>query len=409
MGGQPSRSSICALTIVAAAAALPIEPAFPQEAWVPVISTETRYFAWNSTRGFPPGLAIQPGSGWQAYTPLTFQLTGNVQENFKVEFIVRGGYVRAQQTTRAATGSISTATDTVAAATVTYLGIPGIQPFASLTVNLPTGTARLAGVATFARMDPDLVDLATYGEGRNLGPTIGVNIPLTQTVILSFGAGRTIRGEYNRETIPGFVAGDVRLEPGDVTTVNASLGAKSGPFSLQASGSYSRESVTSYNGLPSVQLGNRYLTSGSASYAWSETSTTSVVASWSYAEKNKTIAPPLIMTPELEAFNSNSNVYRARVEHAFVVGDWSFGPLASFLHRDRNAYSTTAFQFVPAKTRRSAGGNLRYFIGSSAVLYATVERAWIEEGARPVAIPGGSIPSLTSSGWMVVTGGTIRF
>ena len=56
----------------------------------------------------------------------------------------------------------------------------------------------LSGTETFARMDPDLVDLSTFGEGWNFGPTIGFNVPITQTLILSAGVGHTWRGLYDR-------------------------------------------------------------------------------------------------------------------------------------------------------------------------------------------------------------------
>ncbi len=49
-----------------------------------------------------------------------------------------------------------TFTDTVASGTLTYLGWQGVQPFASLNANLPTGRATLFGPAANARMDPDL-------------------------------------------------------------------------------------------------------------------------------------------------------------------------------------------------------------------------------------------------------------
>jgi hypothetical protein len=66
-------------------------------------------------------------------------------------------------------------------------------------VNVPTGQSALLGASAFARLDPDLVDLATYGEGLNVGPTGGVNIPLTDDLLVSAGGGYTYRGPYNRE------------------------------------------------------------------------------------------------------------------------------------------------------------------------------------------------------------------
>ena len=69
----------------------------------------------------------------------------------------------------------------------------------SLGLNLPTGKSALFGAAAYARMDPDLVELSSFGEGTNIGPTIGFNIPLTSAVLLTFSVGHTWRGSFNLE------------------------------------------------------------------------------------------------------------------------------------------------------------------------------------------------------------------
>jgi len=393
----------CGLLIVSARAALSQSPN-----WEVIYNQEARYSSWSGTRGYPPGLATQRGSGWQLYTPATIQLSGAQPGIWKLDVVGRGGYVTAKQTTPGATGSVSTLTDTVIAATWTYLNMSGIQPFVTLNVNMPSGTSALSGTDTFARMDPDLVDLATFGEGWNFGPTLGFNLPLTPTLILSMGVGHTWRGQYDRETTPIFPFGG-RLNPGDVTTANISAGWKSGPLTVQVSGSYSHEGISEFNGMPGFQLGDHYSISGSTSYAWNDSSVSSVAASWTHTRKNTVIAPPTLLSPFTEAFNSNGNVYRVRFEHAFTAGDWSFGPIVSYMVRDNNAWSPTAYQFVPSKVRWSAGGNLRYFIGTQTVLYASVEHLWVEEDSRPSAVPGGSIPDLSFTGWMAMIGGTFRF
>jgi hypothetical protein len=166
------------------------------------------------------------------------------------------------------------------------------------------------------------------------------------------------------------------------------------------------ESETSFGGTPSFQLGDRFLVSASGSYAWSEASVSSFVFSWSHAQKNKGIIPPFAT----EALNSNSNVYRVQLGHAFIHGNWSFGPSASFLFRDENSYDPTAFQFVPAKTRMSAGGNMRYRVTDCATAYVSAEHIWIHEGQR--IFPGANAlptPALSCSGWSVAGGATFRY
>jgi len=402
--------AVRAVTAAGTCAIISIAPAWSQsQPWELLYNQEIRYISWQGTRGWPPGLALLPGSGSQLYTPLTIQLTGLPAPDLKFEFIGRGGYVNARQSTTGATGSVSTFTDTVTAATLTYLGIPGIQPFVSFNANLPSGTSALLGTATFARMDPDLVDLATFGEGWNFGPTIGFNLPVTPMLIFSLGAGHTVRGAYQRENtlVPGTVN---RLDPGDVATITASLGYRGGPLTAQISSMFVHEEVSSLDGTPFFQFGNRYLVSGTANFAWTATSTSTLTASWSYTEKNKLIAPPAILVPTLEAFNSNSNVYRVRFEHAFAFGSWTAGPIVSWMLRDKNAYVPVAFQFVPAKTRWSVGGSLRYSVSGNVLLYGSVEHIWVDEGLRPFAIPpAGPIPALSYTAWLAVFGGTVRF
>ena len=83
-------------------------------------------------------------------------------------------------------------------------------------------------------MDPDLVDISTFGEGLNIGPTVGVNIPLTEAWLLTMSAGYTPRGAYDMEgplTPPGGGAApqSVNIQPGDALTVTAVLGYQAAP------------------------------------------------------------------------------------------------------------------------------------------------------------------------------------
>ena len=396
--------------MAAAAAAFSTSPAAAQsKAWELSYNQEVRYFSWRGDRGYPAAgiISTAPGSGSQIYSPATLGLTGILSDVLKFELVGRGGYVTSKQTTPGATGSVSTFTDTVAASTWTYYGIPGIQPFLSLNVNLPTGTPVLLGTDTFGRMDPDLVDIATFGEGLNFGATFGTNIAVTENIVFSAGVGHTWRGDYYREMVaglPGTV--ELRVSPANVTTVNAALGFRNGPLTVQLSAAYSHEGTTSFAGVPSFQLGDRYMVSSSTNYAWSEASVSSMVASWSYAQKNKNSIPPSPLL--LEMFNSNSNVYRVRLEHAFIHGNWSAGPVGSWLWRDENAYVPAAGQFVPAKTRWSAGGNLRYTAGTNALLYVSAEHVWIEENARPFPAPT-AVPDANYTGWALLGGASFRY
>ena len=148
-------------------------PAKPSD-WSVAAASEVRLFSWRGTRGYPAnGATAARGSGTELYVPYALELAGKPHPDLKVEITGRGGWVWARQSTAGATGEVATATDTAMAATVTYLGTDGIQPFASLLINLPTGRSQLFGSAANARMDPDLVDISSFGEGFNIGPSFG--------------------------------------------------------------------------------------------------------------------------------------------------------------------------------------------------------------------------------------------
>jgi hypothetical protein len=178
-----------------------------------------RYFSWSGTRGYPTSLSSDPGKGMQVYTPFAAQLIGRPSDDLKLAFLARWGYVSSRQSTAGLSGSVSTFTDTMLSGTATYFGWAGVQPFVSLNINAATGKSVLLGNSAYARMDPDLVDIATFGEGWNIGPTVGVNMPLTTALVASFNVGYTFRGRYDRESAIDPITqaqGTNWLKPGDV-------------------------------------------------------------------------------------------------------------------------------------------------------------------------------------------------
>lgn len=413
---------------------------FGSSTWHETFQSEARFFSWKSNRGVPtnqmtPGGNPQPitanGSGSETYIPYAMQLVGQPGD-FKVEVLGRGGWVRASQSTVGITGQVSTATDTVASTTVTYTGLQGVQPFASLALNLPTGLAALPGTAANARMDPDLVDIASFGEGFNFGPTLGFNLPITDSFILSMSAGYTRRGAFSREsglTPPGPGHGGEPIpsiiNPGNVYTVTGSVGYQNGPFTGKLTGTISNETTTMVNNMPFVRPGKRYLVAGTGSYTWpwEHVGVTTLDASAAHSNSNDVLfvffGAPTFLIPE--PFNTNSNLYRVGLEHTFDFGKFVVGPTGSFLFRDNNGYDPTTVQFVPSKERWSAGMITRYAASDSVVLNARVERVWTRENES--LAPGNerfsilaqttllafTVPVVSSTGWQFVFGATANF
>lgn len=386
--------------------------------WNLTLNQDVRYFSWSGTRGYPTSLNSNPGNGMQVYTPFAAQLIGRPSDDLKLVFLARWGYVSSRQSTAGLSGSVSTFTDTMLSGTATYFGLAGVQPFVSLNINAPTGKSVLLGNSAYARMDPDLVDIATFGEGWNIGPTAGVNMPLTTALVASFNAGYTFRGRYDRESAIDPITqaqGTNRLKPGDVFTLNASLGYEDGGLSLRGSATYSFEQNTTLDGVPWYKTGNRYTLSAGASYAWSAAWASSVGASFTHANNNEinVFGLPALVTEE---FNSNCNVYRIAADTTYKVGNLALGPTASYLYRNADAYNPTTNQFVPAKTRWSAGAVAQYAVTRMLSFNARAERVWIAENENPdklnaanVVIPGSGVPQVSSTGWMLSFGGVLTF
>jgi hypothetical protein len=419
--------------------------------WEGIFNEDTRYYSWHGTVGEPHGANIppfpalaffsttpsikpvgfppptSPGSGSLVYTPFGFQINGRPNDDIKSEFLLRGAYFRATQTTFGLQGDAAGATDTSITEKMTYLGIAGVQPFVSLSINLPTGRAALFGTSALARMDSDLVELATFGEGLNVGPTLGVNVPLTETLLASFGLGYTWRGQFAREgaTDPiTHIQGVTMLAPGSPLTANATVAYRLGAFVVQASGSFATESETKLDGVPFTKAGDRYLASLAAAYTWDEFLTFSLNGTFAHSLKNK-VAVEGVPGLVVEALNSNSNVVKIILDITAKKDRLEIGPTGSYMYRDQNAWSSTALQFLPAKTRWSAGGTAGYALTDTVSLNARVEHIWITENANPdkvITVPtnggapsfdtlviGSGIPEISSSGWFVSLATTAHF
>jgi hypothetical protein len=390
--------------------------------WITTISTEVRYFSWQSNRGFPAS-TDERGSGSQIYTPYAVEIAGPLGDQWRLSMLGRAGYVSAAQRTAGQAGEVNLPTDTVTSSTLTFLGFNGIQPFVSVLLNLPTGRSALFGSAANARMDSDLVEIGSFGEGFNIGPTVGFNLPVNSALILTSSVGFTKRGKFERETAIAdpTVQAATQLAPGEVLTFTQAIGYQSGQLTASLLGTVSTETVTRQAGIEVVQPGLRYLLAGTLGYSWSGTiGQTTLNASLAHSGRNKV---RLNGVPELivEEFNSNSNLYRVGLQHMFPVGRMAIGPTASFLLRDANGYDSTTFQFLPAKQRWAAGAAASYAVGDAVTLSAKVERVWTHEDEKPAVgdqvfsvllndfVAASSVPVVSSTGWQASLGLNAKF
>jgi hypothetical protein len=394
--------------------------------WTVITSTEVRYFSWKSNRGTPTSIAPGDGggSGSELYVPFAAKLVGKPLNDLKAEFLVRGGWVWARQNTGGLTGEVATSTDTVANATFTYLGVPGFQPFVAVSFNFPTGRSALFGADANARMDGDLVDVASFGEGFNVGPTLGVSLPITSTLVITMSGGYTARGSYWRENSLNATNPNVQtltsVDPGDVQTVTASIANKWGPWSGSITGTFSWEGVTFENGIPLYKPGNRYLATGTLSYTWANGSLTTLNGSFAHSNRNEVL---FANTPYLlkEIMNTNSDMTRVGIQHLIPIDRLTIGPTGSFVYRNHNGYDSTTLQFVPEKERWTAGFIARYGVTDKVILNARLDHVWTHEDDHPSIgdqmysvlaggfVLGSAIPIVSSTGWQAAIGATISY
>jgi len=265
----------------------------PAQSWTTVFSTETRFFAWHNNFA-PPDGNTGAGRGSEIYVPFAMQLSGKPADALNLDFIARGGWVRAVQSTAGRSGEVQTITDTAVSATASYLGVQGMQPFVSLNMNLPTGKSALFGTDANARMDPDLVDISTFGEGFNVGPTAGINFPIAGSLLVTASLGYTWRGKFEQESnfdpFNSFLTSTVN--PGDNLTPTVAVNYQTGPLSIGLTASLTWETPSSVDDLQTFKPGKRYLLALQSSYAWpQQLGATTLSASFAHFESQSGASP----------------------------------------------------------------------------------------------------------------------
>ena len=404
-----------------------------EQKWTTTFSTETRYYSWRNNFVPPDTSGIGPGRGWQVYIPFAMQLAGKPVNDLSVDLVVRGGWVKAAQTTTGLAGEVATSTDTAVSFNTTYLGWQGLQPFIALSANLPTGKSALFGTSVNARMDPDLVEISTFGEGYNFGPSFGLNVPIAGSLLFTASVGYTYRGPFDREggfsDLPPTVDPDLianlretvatlRIDPGENTTITGAVNYGVNSFVVGLTGSASWESPTIIRELPRFRPGLRYLLSLQSSYKWEKWGVTELTAAAAHSNRNKLLFETSALT--FEKFNSNSNVYRVGLQHLFPADQFQIGPTVSFLYRDRNGYNSTTLQFVPQKTRWAAGVLAQYAPNAAVTLNARVEHVWTRENESPAdegvkldvlaksLIPASTVPAISGTAWQTSFGVNVK-
>lgn len=376
-----------------------------------ILSPDARFVTWDSKQ---ETTGQRTSSGYQVYVPLGIQTT-LANELIKLELLARTGYVWTRNKVPvpeepARIGAIETLTDTSLSATASFFHIAGIQPYVQMAVNLPTGQTKLRGDERLAMVDSDLVQLAAYGGGLNLAPTIGANIPLSETIVATVSLGYNNRGRFDR-AVPGFHTVFAEIDPGDTWTAGLGIRFQQDALSGSLNGSFIDESKTTFNNDPYHRSGKGTIVAGGLGYAWSQNWSSDLNASWMHFKRNHVLNGALTDLIR-EPFNSNNHLATARFSTTYTNGPWSITPSGGLVWRENNDYDPATFQFVPSKRIWSAGLSTRYDVTDAVAITASAERSWLYEFENPPKAGGGGLgdsPPIESDVWLFTLGGTARF
>lgn len=376
--------------------------------WQLIVDSEFRNIQTKQTSG------LTPATLWTrfGYAPIGMQFAAIPNDEWKIELGARSGYIRLHQVSNlGGDATYNGWTDTSLSGTVTYYGFNGFQPFVSMAVNLPTGRSQVTGAVAVLPADQDLTGIGGYGEGLNIGPTIGVNIPITKDFLATLSVGYTSRGSFTRTgggavavPIPGFGPTE-NINPGDVTTATASLGYQAGPLSLQGSVAYSYEGITRIDGVGIYKSGQKIAVSGGIGYAWTEALSSKLSASFTHIDRDKFAqdVKNLMFDLLVEQFNTNSDVTTVSFDTTYKFQKFAVGPTASYLFRNHNGYDISLANFLAAKTKWSAGAVGQYAINDQFALNMRAEHIWMGIGDMA------GTPQFDIRGWTLSFGGKATF
>ena len=201
------------------------------------------------------------------------------------------------------------------------------------------------------------------------------------------------------------------VNPGDNLTPTVAVNYQTGPLSIGLTASLTWETPSSVDDLQTFKPGKRYLLALQSSYAWpQQLGATTLSASFAHSNRNQVLLPELSALA-IETLNSNSDVYRIGLQHVIPIGEFQVGPTASYLFRNHNGYNSATLQFVPAKTRWSAGLLAQYPPSPNVTLNARFEHVWTHENENPAiadgkldelaggVFPAFTVPPISGTGW----------
>ena len=406
-----------AITLPAIAADLDAKPLEHGKTWSLQIETDFRYIHWSSNRGAPARYSLGGrGKGEQIYQPISAKFLWKPTSDLQVDLLLRGGWAWGQQRSGGGlAGSVTSLTDTSVAGRVSYTGLGWVVPFVGIAAVLPTGDSVLSGRRAYARMDPDVVEIANYGAGSAVGPTAGAVFLLSPRTALGFAVGHSFMSSYSRDSVLGVGFPNTRFSPADTTSYTADLKHRYENWTFGAGAVLVTSGNVKFDGFVTSRAGWSLALLGSAAYDWNPAHRTTGVVSWGQSHRNMVLDPANALVRE--PLNSNSSTLRFGISHDWKVNDtWTVGAHASWFRRDNNAYLMTDLQYAPAKTKITLGGSAKYKVNERFTVTARAEHFWLNQNASPDwvipgfgTITGTAMPRVRTNGFLISLGGSANF
>jgi opacity protein-like surface antigen len=363
-------------------------------------NSEVKFSSWTGDRGTNV-FAPDSGKGSQWYSPTTIGVDYVLPNAYKLVTRIKSGYVYSAQQTAGQVARYEGPLDTQASFNLTLLSFDSIRPQFGLALNLPTGNTYLPGNQRFTRMDPDLVDVGSYGVGFNVNPTAGFIMGLDEHTAVSLSAGYTWQGDFTKEGInlsqvnnpfppPATIVVSTfdlkqRVSPGSTYTVNGNISSTYGSLALNGSFAYMGDSHASLDGVNTGKAGAKLTANGSASYQFDQRTALSANVSWNFAEKNE--IPDGLGGQLIEPKNSNSSVFIGSIDPSYLITErLKLAANYSFLYRDHNYYDPLESQFIPAKQKHLVGASATYQATDSASITLRGSHAWIRQDDGPFLV-----------------------
>ena len=372
-------------------------PSAPAGQFTAFNTTEAKFSSWTGSRGANV-FAPDRGSGYQIYSPTTSGFDYLLPDQYKLEARIKGGYVYAAQNTAGQSAQYNGPIDTQASFNLTLLSFESIRPLFGLSMNLPTGNSYLPGNQRFTRMDPDLVDVGSYGVGFNINPTAGFIFGLNESTAISLSAGYTWQGDFTKEGInvadlvnpappPATITVSTfnlkqTIRPGNTYTLNGNISSTFDNLVLIGSFAYMGSSNASIDGVVSGRAGAKFTANGTAKYRFDDRTALALNVSWAFSEKND--IPNGLGGLVAEPSNSNSHVFTGSIEPSYMLTDrLRLAANYSFLYRDHNFYDPLQQQYIPAKQKHMIGASATYTLTETASLTLRGSHAWVEQKDGP--------------------------